>query len=223
MVNVSLEGNMGFILGKKWNLHVRTVGEAVSALAANAGSRFQRTFRAHKGYIAVVDGVPVDNAGWAFKKVKKSLVFIPVLAGGVVTAIYEALWIALEVYMAAQTAQAIAAVIVILALALVAYGMYSLVMALQDQPKLGEDEASRSFVFGGPQNVANQGGVVPVAYGRIRTGSRVISVSSTNVDRAIWERNSLSDFVEGNVAIPGATPLGGGGGGGAIGTPLVLK
>ena len=79
------------------------------------------------------------------------------------------------------------------------------------------------FVFGGPQNVANQGGVVPVAYGRIRTGSRVISVSSTNVDRAIWERNSLSDFVEGNVAIPGATPLGGGGGGGAIGTPLVLK
>ena len=141
MVNVSLEGNMGFILGKKWNLHVWTVGEAVRALAANAGSRFKRTFRAHKGYIAVVDGVPVDNAGWAFKKVKKSLVFIPVLAGGVVTAIYEALWIALEVYMAAQTAQAIAAVIVILALALVAYGMYSLVMALQDQPKLGEDEA----------------------------------------------------------------------------------
>ena len=72
MVSVSLEGNMGFILGKKWNLDVRTVGEAVRALAANAGSRFQRAFSAHKGYIAVVDGVPMENAGWAFKKVKKA-------------------------------------------------------------------------------------------------------------------------------------------------------
>jgi len=223
VVNVSLEGNMGFILGKKWNLHVRTVGEAVRALAANAGSRFQRAFGAHKGYIAVVDGVPMENAAWAFKKVKKSLLFIPVLAGGVVSSIYEALWIALEVYMSSQVAQVIAAVVVIIALALVAYGMYSLIMALQDQQKLGEDEASQSFIFGGPQNVASQGSVVPVAYGRIRAGSRVISVSSTNVDKAIWERNSLSDFVGGNVARPPGPPVGGGASGGGIGTPVILN
>ena len=223
MVSVSLEGNMGFILGKKWNLDVRTVGEAVRALAANAGSRFQRAFGAHKGYIAVVDGVPMENAGWAFKKVKKSLLFIPVLAGGTVSAIFDAIFVALEVYMAAETATAIAYIIVILALALVAYGMYSLILSMQDQPKLGEDEASRSFIFAGPQNVASQGSVVPVAYGRIRAGSRVISVSSTNVDKAIWERNSLSDFVEGNVARPPGPPVGGGANGGGIGTPFILN
>ena len=72
MVSISLEGNMGRILGKKWNLHVRTVGEAVRAIASNAGSRFQRAFGTAKGYIAVVDGVPVENGSWAFKKVKKS-------------------------------------------------------------------------------------------------------------------------------------------------------
>ena len=125
--------------------------------------------------------------------------------------------------MAVATAKAIAMVIVIIALALVAYGMYSLILSMQDQPKLGEDEASRSFIFAGPQNVASQGSVVPVAYGRIRAGSRVISVSSTNVDKAIWERNSLSDFVEGNVARPPGPPVGGAPNGGGIGTPFILK
>ena len=133
MVSVSLEGNMGFILGKKWNLQVRTVGEAVRAIAANAGSRFRRAFGAHKGYVAVVDGVPMENPGWAFKKVKKSLLFIPVLAGcvpGFVKAVFDALFVALEVYMAAETATAIAYLIVIVALALIAYGMYSLILSI---------------------------------------------------------------------------------------------
>ena len=227
MVSVSLEGNMGFILGKKWNLHVRTVGEAVRAIASNAGSRFQRAFGTAKGYVAVVDGVPVENGSWALKKVKKSLLFIPVLAGGggFIPALFEALFVALEVYMAAQTAQAIAAVIVILVVALIAYGVYSLIIALMQQPKPGEDDASLSFIFSGPQNVASQGGVVPVAYGRIRTGSKVISVSSTNVDKAVWEKNSLSDFVAGNVKRPVVDLYGGGGGGGGIGMGIgtILK
>lgn len=218
MVSISLEGNMGRILGKKWNLHVRTVGEAVRAIASNAGSRFQRAFGTAKGYIAVVDGVPVENGSWAFKKVKKSLLFIPVLAGGMIYAIYEALWIALEAYMAVATAKAIAAVIVIIVLALLAYGMYSLIIAMQKGPKVGEDEASLSFIFAGPQNVASQGGVVPVAYGRIRTGSRVISVSSTNVDKAIWEKNSLSDLVAGKERRPVVASMVGSGGGGSLGS-----
>ena len=224
MVSVSLEGNMGLILGKKWNLHVRTVGEAVRALASNAGSRFKRGFGTAKGYIAVVDGVPVESGGWAFKKIKKSLLFIPVLAGGAVfiPALFEALFVALEVYMAAQTAQAIAAAIVILVLALIAYGMYSLIIAMMHQPQPGEGEATVSFIFAGPQNVASQGNVVPVAYGRMRTGSRVISVSATNVDKAIWEKNSLSDLVGGKVVRPVVGVIGGGDFGGGIGIRINL-
>ena len=224
MISVSIEGRAGQILGHKWKLHVSTVGEALKALRANAEGVFQKALGFSKAYVLVVDGVPVENESWAFKKVKKSLLFIPVLAGGIVSAIYNAIWIALEVYMAAGVAQAIAMVIVVLTLALVAYGMYSLIMAMQDEPQIGDDDASRSFVFAGPENVARQGGVVPVAYGRLRTGSKVISVSSTNVDRAVWERNSLSSFVAGNVTNPDSTPVGGGGGGGGgIGTPSDLN
>jgi len=224
MISVSIEGRAGQMLGPKWKLHVGTVGEALKALRANAEGIFQKALGFSKAYVLVVDGVPVENESWAFKKVKKSLLFIPVLAGGVISAIYNALWIALEVYMAAGVAQAIAMVIVVLTLALVAYGMYSLIMAMQDQPKIGDDDASRSFIFGGPENVTSQGGVVPVAYGRLRTGSKIISVSSTNVDRALWERNSLGSFIEGNVLRGNnTTPVGGGGGGGGIGTPFILK
>ena len=62
-----------------------------------------------------------------------------------------------------------------------------------------------------------------MGYGRIRTGSKVISVSATNVDKAVWERNALSDFVEGNVHIPDFTSLSVGLGGGGMGTPFVLR
>ena len=62
--------------------------------------------------------------------------------------------------MAVATAKAIAAVIVIIVLALLAYGMYSLIMAMQDTPKPGEGEGTVSFALSGPENVAEQGGVV---------------------------------------------------------------
>ena len=119
--------------------------------------------------------------------------------------------------MAAQTAQVIAAAIVVVVMALIAYGLYALIIAMMHQPKPGEDEATVSFIFAGPQNVASQGNVVPVAYGRMMTGSRVISVSSTNVDKAIWEKNSLSDLVAGKVVRPVVGVNRGGGFGGGIG------
>ena len=225
MVSVSIEGRAGKMLGKNWRLHVGTVGEAVRALRANAGAIFEKALGLSRGYVLVVDGVPVEASGCFLKRIKKSLCFIPVLAGGV-TAIYYAIFNfigTLGITMAYTTAMAIAAFAVVVIVALIAYGIYSLILAMQDKPQIGDNDASRSFVFTGPENVANQGGVVPVAYGRLRTGSKAISVSSTNVDKAIWERNSLSNFMAGNVNNPDLTPVGGGGSGGGIGTPLNLE
>lgn len=42
-------------------------------------------------------------------------------------------------------------------------------------------ENKPSFVFNGPVNVQEQGGPVPLVYGRIRTGSTVISAGSESV------------------------------------------
>ena len=40
-----------------------------------------------------------------------------------------------------------------------------------------------SFVFGSAENVSSQGQVVPVGYGRVRIGSKVISTSMSTMDK----------------------------------------
>ena len=197
MISVSIEGRAGQMLGPKWRLHVGTVGEALKALRANAESVFQKALGVSKGYVVVVDGVPVETSSCFLKKIKKSLCFIPILAGGLVTFWYAVfsqvlLWAPGLSYAAAGF---IATVVVVAAIALIAYGIYSLISLLtaDDGPKT-EGQGTNSFAFRGPENVAEQGQVVPVAYGRLMSGSRVISVSSSNVDRQVWEHNDMKVF-----------------------------
>ena len=199
MISVSIEGRAGQMLGKNWRLHVGTVGEAVKALRANAGHLYHKALKASAGYVLVVDGVPVESQGCFFKKIKKSLCFIPVLAGAgiIIPAIWEAVFVALEVYMAAELAIVLAYVVVVTVTALIVYGIYTLITYLnQDGGDPGEGRGTSSFLFRGPENVASQGQVVPVAYGRMKTGSKVISVSSSSVDRAIWDEGELGVFGE---------------------------
>jgi len=199
MISISIEGRAGQMLGKNWRLHVGTVGEAVKALRANAGHLFHRALKASAGYVLVVDGAPIESQGCFFRKIKKSLCFIPVLAGGAVfiPAIFEAIFVGLEVYMAATVAEVLAYVIVTAMVALVVYGIYTLITYLnQDDRDRDEGEGTSSFLFRGPENVASQGQVVPVAYGRMKTGSKVISVSSSNVDRTVWDESDLGVFGE---------------------------
>ena len=197
MISVSIEGRAGQALGPKWKLHVGTVGEALRALRANAGSVFEKALGLSKGYVLVIDGVPAESSGCFLKKIKKSLCFIPVLAGGLVTFWYavfsQVLLIAPGLSYAA--ASVIATIVVVAAVALIAYGIYTLVsMLTADAGPDVEGEGTNSFAFRGPENVSEQGQVVPVGYGRLMSGSRVISVSSSNVDRQVWEHNNMKVF-----------------------------
>lgn len=195
MVSVSIEGRAGQMLGKNWKLHVGTVGEAIKALRANAGSVFEKALGLSRRYVIVVDGVPVETSGCFLKRIKKSLCFIPVLAGGVIFipayyAIAGAI-IATGITTSLAIAGFIAVTVIVTVTALIVYGIYALVSLLnQDDMKI-EGTQSSSFLFHGPENVASQGGVVPVGYGRLKTGSKVVSVSSSNVDRDIWDEGLL--------------------------------
>ena len=216
MIAVSIEGRAGQMLGKNWRLHVGTVGEAVKALRANAGHLFHKALKLSAGYVLVVDGVPIESQGCFLKKIKKSLCFIPVLGGGavIIPAIIEAVFVALEVYMAATVAMTLAYVVVVAVVALVVYGIYMLITYLnQDGADLPGGSATSSFLFRGPENVAAQGQVVPVAYGRMKTGSKVVSVSSSSVDRSIWNDNKMGVFgetvVRGSPLVP-SREMGGG-------------
>ncbi len=194
MVEVSLEGRVGKSLGKKWELHVGTVGEAIRAIRANVGSAFAKALGVSKRYAVIVDGVPVAPDACFLKKIKKSLVLIPILAGGAVSA---AVWIGAAIVAATPigfaTALAIGymvvAVAVVALVALVVLGISSLISHMAEDPKDPQSERTSSFLFGGAENTTNQGGVVPVAYGRMRVGSMTISVSNSSVEKSVWDKS----------------------------------
>ena len=201
MVSNSIEGRAGKILGSRWKLHIATVGEAIRAIRANTEEVFQRALGSSKAYVLVVDGVPVENSGCFLKKIKKSLLIIPVLAGGFITAWYAIFSAVLKIGIGSYVvAGAIATVVLVLAIALIIYGIYMLITILlggQDPEEGGE--GTSSYVFSGPENVTTQGQVVPVAYGRLLTGSTTISVGLTNVDKYVWEHNDMANMLGGTV------------------------
>jgi hypothetical protein len=65
----------------------------------------------------------------------------------------------------------------------------SLLISKLLKPDEPETLNTSSFVFGQAENVTKQGVVVPVGYGRMQVGSRVISVNLFNVDRSIFNNS----------------------------------
>lgn len=190
MVTVFLEGQIAAGLEKRWRLNVRTVADALRAIHANTG-HFLGTVIKHKNhYVVMVDGQPLENTTSLYKKVKKSIYLIPIIAGGVVY------WPAIKAVMgylikhwAAYAAWGegvqllVAALIVFGGYALISYGIHLLVESL-----MGKNDpdtlSTSSYVFRGPQNVTDQGNPVPIAYGRLLSGSKVISVSLSSADKS---------------------------------------
>jgi predicted phage tail protein len=223
MISVSIEGRAGQALGPKWKLHVATVGEVLRALRANAGSVFEKALGLSKGYVLVIDGVPTESSGCFLKKIKKSLCFIPVLAGGFIATYYAIAGSLMAAGVTTSIALAgfIAVTVIVAVVALIAYGIYSLVSLLtQDGGPDADGKGTNSFAFHGPENVSEQGQVIPVGYGRLMSGSRVISVSSTNVDKSVWEDNNMSVFGGIKTVYKQAPYAGGFGGGGLRGAAM---
>mgnify|MGYP003671896229 CR=1 FL=1 len=218
MTELSIEGKLGKLLGSSWKLNVSNFVELFNALEANT-QKLRNYLRGHqKEYWAIfVDGERVDADGFLYNNIKnKKIKIIPILAGGaaaIATAIVAEMGItsAFGIFL-------MEFVLTIIISTAISFGISLLIAKLlnSDDP---EAVNTTSFLFGSPENVADQGQVVPVGYGRIRVGSKVISVSSTNVDRAVWERSSSL----GNGGYITSDPIGGGGGGGGIGTPMDLN
>jgi len=213
MTELSIEGKLGQVFGSTWKLNVSNFVELFNALEANT-QKLRNYLGTHKKeYWAIfVDGERVDADGFLFNNIKdKKIKIIPILAGAagaIAAAIVTNMGITSTV--GALMVEFVLTVIISTA---ISFGL-SLLMAKLMKTDDPEAVNTTSFLFGAPENVSEQGQVVPVGYGRIRGGSKVISVSNTNVDKAVWERNSLSDFVAGDVRRPVVGVVGGGGGGG---------
>ncbi len=190
MVTVFLEGQIAAGLDRRWRLKVRTVADALRAIHANTGHFLGRVIKHQEHYVVMVDGQPLESTTSLYKKVKKSIYIIPIIAGGIVywPAIKAAMAF-LAKHWAAYAAWSegvqllVAAVIVIGGYALISYGIHLLVESI-----MGKDDpdtvSTSSYVFKGPENVTDQGNPVPIGYGRLKAGSKVISVSISSADRS---------------------------------------
>ena len=190
MVTVFLEGQIAAGIERQWQLKVRTVADALRAIHANTG-HFLGTVIKHKNhYVVMVDGQPLENTTSIYKKVKKSIHLIPIIAGAIVywpaikamIAFLGKYWVAYAGW-SAGTQLLVAALIVIGGYALISYGIHLLVESI-----MGKDDpntvSTTSYVFRGPENVTEQGMPVPIAYGRLMAGSKVISVSLSSADKS---------------------------------------
>ena len=183
MTTIRIEGWLGELLGRKWDLKVKNFVELFNAIENNT-HKLRSFLLKNRGnsFAMFVDGELVDNKNFLFTNIRgKRVDIMPVLACAT-TAI--ASQIASAVLGPAEGFAFAATVFVLdtLITAVITMGTSILIAKLMapDDPQAVN---TTSFVFGSAENVSSQGQVVPVGYGRVRIGSKVISTSMSTMDK----------------------------------------
>ena len=187
MTTVSLEGRLGQIVGDSFKFKTRTLREVLAAIEAITGKLRSYLKGNGKRFFAVfVNGKEVDTDSQLNINVDgKKVLIIPILMGGFVATATAAITAAIVGSTVAKTALAYKVTSFIVGTVLgaaLSFGLSLLISKLMnpDDPKSAN---TSSFIFGQAENVTKQGVVVPVGYGRLQAGSRVVSVNKFSVDR----------------------------------------
>lgn len=181
MIDVILYGDIGRTYGKYHKYSVKSTQEALRALEANFPG-FMSCIKKDGFYKVIVDKKPVDEEN-LLKIASSSIKIVPIIQGsgkGVGQIILGAALFAIGYF----NPIAFAGIGGDLALsAMKSVGMSLLLggvsQMLTKTPSVqsGSDrpDANPSYMFDGPVNTTAQGNPVPLAYGKILTGSQVIS------------------------------------------------
>ena len=189
MTTVSLAGRLGEIVGANFSFKTRTLREVLAAIESNTGRL--RSYFGNNGkrrFAIFINGKEIDpSAGENVDVRNKKVLIIPMLMGAIVVttkAIVSAIMVAGASKMAIKVATFIVGTILSAALS---FGMSMLMSKLMDSDD-PDTENTTSFLFGQAENITKQGIVVPVGYGRMIIGSRVISINLFQVDKPIFEK-----------------------------------
>ena len=196
MTEVLIQGRLGDVVGRTHTLHCSTLKEIFTAIECNTGKLRKYLLRNKKRKFAVFINDKSVNSDFADNyNVKHSKVTIlPILMGAVGMTIALA---ATGATMATATASTF--IVAGIINAAISFGISMLISKLlaPDDPKT---VSTTSFIFGSPENVSSQGEPVPVGYGRLIVAGKVISVSSFNVDKNIFEDQSFYNTLsQGNI------------------------
>ena len=220
IVRIKFHGNLGKRLKKDtWNLAVESVSEAFYAVDTMSKRNLVKCLiedsEKQLQYQVKVDNKPIDtskidpeklstieNSELCIKRKIKTIDIIPLLegsggGGGALMAIVGILLIVatggLGAIAAGKTLTAMQTFGLMAGMALVTGGI-SMMLAkppkFDDFREIEQTKKSTSYLFGGPVNTANEGGPVPIGYGRLIAGSQVIQSSLNTRELTVGELGS---------------------------------
>ncbi len=217
IVRIKFHGNLGKRLKKDtWNLAVESVSEAfyavdtmskrnlVKCLIEDSEKQLQYQVKVDNKLIDTSEIDPeklstIENSELCIKRKIKTIDVIPLLegsgsGGGALMAIVGILLIIatgpLGAIAAGKTLTAMQTFGLMAGMALVTGGI-SMMLAkppkFDDFREIEQTKKSTSYLFGGPVNTANEGGPVPIGYGRLIAGSQIIQSSLNTRELTVGE------------------------------------
>ena len=204
LVKVTLHGVLGEKIGGTWSLAVNSVSEAIHAIEMNSGHNLYKTLlendKKNIQYRVLVDqkaivteklstGEPEKIRSSELcinRKGIKTIDIVPVLEGA--GSIFESPWMGIflgGILMMAGLGMlgfASNGMLLMAGLGLVFQGVANLLSTPPKFEDFRDIEQNRlnkraSYLFSGPVNTVNEGGPIPVLYGRLLIGSQVVGSS----------------------------------------------
>tara|TARA_Y100001973_G_C5033192_1_gene249086 strand:- start:59 stop:679 length:621 start_codon:yes stop_codon:yes gene_type:complete len=188
---VKLHGKLGRFVGKdEWKLNVSSVGEAMHAVNSQSNDSIRKFFlkreNMYSGYDVLINNVktnPSENIKLNDLTISRDDIeridIIPVLEGSFIGSWAGILLGGVGLFQANNATAALTSIM------LMVVGVSNL---LSEPPELPAQKAianpstdptklANSYLFNGPVNTINEGGPVPLGYGRLIIGSQVIMAS----------------------------------------------
>lgn len=187
LVKVRLHGILGKRLRKKeWELDVSSVSEAIYAINVNTNFKLRKVLLDHKNhnvkYGVLVNRNLIENN----KQIKNNSLFlrysnletidiVPVVEGAFFGFLSLAFGVGLLSFAGNAMVANIAAVLIFAGISELLSKPPEMPEARQiTNPSSDPVALGESYLFNGPVNVINEGGPVPIGYGRLIVGSQVI-------------------------------------------------
>lgn len=183
MTSVILHGRLGKKFGKHHKFLIKKPIDAIKALMANKKG-FYKAFktwgREGKIYQVICDGKTINDENEMLLNNKVDEIHIcPIIAGAAEKAgIFQTIVGALLIVAGAIVGPGnpVGAALINAGIAMVVGGVMAMLFP-PPTPTFESNVQSKSFLFSSTENSAVQGVPVPIGYGRLRIGSKVISTS----------------------------------------------
>ena len=182
---VHLLGEMGEKYGTEHKMDVGSVGEALRALDANHPG-FIRDIRKEEHYNVCVgdfnDNDALDDVSVQMNHKKGDIWIAPEVIGrkaGMLATVLGAVLIVVGIVLSIYGFGA-GTPLIKLGAGLMLSGVAMMLTPVPGSPQYSEREEPderQSFLFDGPVNTNEQGGAIPIAYGRVLIGSTVVSTA----------------------------------------------